>query len=179
MECPLPAGRDQPATTAESVAPLTPLSGSAIRARRRLRLPRYRTAALEVQCDQVIAEPHAGSCPSARSASLFVLRHAYWVPYSLRIESKLRRTAVPAAPAGGGVRGWGRDGLGTGREEGAREGAEGVDVDCAHREVCRHRVPLKLDWRGRRARTLMCAVPAAPAGGGVRGWGRDGLGTGA
>ena len=26
---------------------------------------------------------------------------------------------------------------------------------------------------------LSCAVPAAPAGGGVRGWGRDGLGTGA
>jgi hypothetical protein len=30
---------------------------------------------------------------------------------------------------GGGVRGWGRDGLGTGRRG---EGAEGVDVDHAH-----------------------------------------------
>ena len=33
--------------------------------------------------------------------------------------------AVPAAPAGGGVRGWGRDGQGTGK---GREGAEGVRV---------------------------------------------------
>ena len=39
--------------------------------------------------------------------------------------------AVPAAPAGGGVRGWGRDGLGNGRAGKGREGAEGVDVDYA------------------------------------------------
>ena len=37
---------------------------------------------------------------------------------------------VPAAPAGCGVRGWGRDRLGTGRRG---EGAEGVDVGFALR----------------------------------------------
>jgi len=43
-----------------------------------------------------------------------------------------RPDAVPAAPAGGGgVRGWGRDGLGTGERGRGREGAEGVDVDYA------------------------------------------------
>ena len=38
----------------------------------------------------------------------------------------------------------------------------------------------ELGWRGRRARKLMCAVPAAlHRGCGVRGWGPDGLETGA
>ena len=38
------------------------------------------------------------------------------------------RITVPAAPAGGGVRGWGRDGLGTGAQG---RGREGVDLDYA------------------------------------------------
>ena len=36
---------------------------------------------------------------------------------------------MPAAPAGGGVWGWGRDVLGDGGAGKGREGAEGVDVD--------------------------------------------------
>ena len=40
---------------------------------------------------------------------------------------------MPATPAGlPRVRGWGRDGLGTGARGRGREGADGVDVDCAH-----------------------------------------------
>jgi hypothetical protein len=42
---------------------------------------------------------------------------------------------VPAAPAGGGVRGWGPDGLGTGAQARGSEGAEGVDVDYALRTI--------------------------------------------
>jgi len=43
------------------------------------------------------------------------------------------RAAVPAAPAGGGVWGWGRDGLGDGGAGKRRDGAEGVDVAFAPR----------------------------------------------
>jgi hypothetical protein len=54
-------------------------------------------------------------------------------PFMLPSLSASSLNAVPAAPAGGGVRGWGRDGLGTGEAWGS-EGAEGVDVDYAQKE---------------------------------------------
>ena len=65
---------------------------------------------------------------------------------ALRLEREAGRASSRSAPrrrgrrcacgsSGGGVRGWGRDVLGTGAGKG-REGAEGVDVDYALWAAC-------------------------------------------
>ena len=74
---------------------------------------------------------------------------------------------MPAAPAGGGVRGWGRDGLGTGAQGRGREGAEGVDVDYALRRAMISR-PIGLVLAGALAvlafsRGQAVGDPSAPA----------------
>ena len=46
----------------------------------------------------------------------------------------------PAALAGGGVWGWGRDGLGTGAQGRGREGAAGVDADYARHQQATEQV---------------------------------------